>query len=1169
MGKKVKIDAWQKFQNPLLTQYNVEQLAELKRSNWSGLLMGVDQLYSTMYHEWDSLQKDVNDMSGAVRALEWTVMPNVRDGEEPTPEAQEVARVVSEAIWRRGRVPLGGFAHGFPEMIASMVHAIFRGWNVHQIEWANDGELVYPERYIQLPPQFLIWETRTGKPDRLLLVPDGQSGEGVPFADDMFLVALNNNGPDHPVYNAVFYSLVNWFLAYKFGLGWFMQFTQKFGMPKQVFHYSSAKDKEALIAEMEDERAINSLFIRGDRKYELVNAPQAGASLPQAVLLERAEAACHKAILGQTLTSDTSSHGGSLAQAKVHAGVRAELVRQYAEFVAEVLNRQLVPAIVRANFGRVEGIELPEIRCKLPKTQANIEMAQAWQAVLQIPGMKVKKSEVYDSLGVSAPEEGEEVFEAQAAHGTPMGGMEDMQPAEVPQAQEGGEEAVQTAKRKVDPAQEWLEPLKQKLREARENGASLAELRESVRKWKPNTAALAGAFANNIERGLMGSETAKAANPFGCNQYGEGWAIEHNGLRSEPGKPMKKGDKPKEEEESEENRKETDSLVDKLGLIARHNVEYNGKGGWDVAMLKNNGTHNYITVPYKQLQKEADGYRIVGATDAEYKEYSSDKGGYYKFLGNVTPEDLKRRVFEQNNRAATYKDEEIMKEALEFHAKDEEEAEKLIKQFREEHDEAFYRTQVEGKKGQTEGELLHRKEEASYRAARKVFNKWRKKYPYDPIADGGKFAELAGSPKQVSWAEKIREGAINEAYRGIPVSDTERMKKAEETILQMRRIKSASWWIDNRGKKSFTLEELKKAAEEVKAARVELQEDSEEFAKAYEEWKAAHCNQYEHAPDCENTGKANGVKKKLGEVKQALEKLGQGNESLRKGLELTAKLLDGYMRDFEQAASEAERTAILAEAQDMVDYAQDLLGDAEKLGNEEQEPKAKRYFPEAKDLAEATKNTQALAEGAAVNWGEGFPVHIVNQYNEAMGEMMEKYPLRAKFVRLGAYVGNSDATLARCRAGAMGGDDVLLLELNKNHDINGIHALSEGRLFSEEEQARTGYARHNVGATEDGMTVRAVTIHEYGHGIKAWCNLRSMHSDMFDIDEVREARRALDEWSQAVKSARASGFKVSQYGDADDEEFFAECFAARELGEKLPEGVERAMNKLVVLALKK
>lgn len=843
MAKKVKIDAWQKFQNPLLTQYNVEQLAELKRSNWSGLLLGIDQLYSTMYHEWDSLQKDVNDIAGAVRTLEWTVMPFCREGEMPTPEAQEVARVVTDALWKREEMPLGAYSHSFPELVEAMVHAVFRGFNVHQIEWANDGQMVYPARYIQLPPQFLIWETGSGKPDRLLLVPDGQSGEGVPFEQDRFIVALNNSGPDHPVYNATFYSLVNWFLAYKFGLGWFMQFTQKFGMPKQVFHYTSPKDKEQLLAELEDERAINSLFIRGDRKYELVNAPQGGASLPQAVLLERAEQACHKAILGQTLTSDTSAHGGSLAQAKVHAGVRAELVLHHAEFIADVLNRQLVPAIVRANYGRVEGLEMPELRCKLPKTQANIELAQAWQAVLNIPGMKVKKSEVYESLGVTAPEEGEDVFEApaqDAGHGG-MPGMEAMAEDAPALPEEENAEEIQTAKKKIDAAQAWLEPLKKQLRDARANGASLAEIREQVRSWKPDTKALAGAFAENIERGLMGSETAKAA----------------------------------------------------------------------------------------------------------------------------------------------------------------------------------------------------------------------------------------------------------------------------------------------------------------------------------------HCNQYEHAPDCENTGKANGVKKKLGEVKQALEKLGQGNESLRKGLELTAKLLDGYMRDFAQAASKAERTAILAEAQDMVDYAQELLGDVEKLGNEKQEPKAKRYFPEAKDLAEAMKNTQALAEGAAVNWGEGFPVHIVNQYNEAMGEMMEKYPLRAKFVRLGAYVGNNDATLARCRAGAMGGDDVLLLELNKNHDINGIHALSEGRLFSEEEQARTGYTRHNVGATEDGMTVRAVTIHEYGHGIKAWCNLRSMHSDMFDIDEVREARSALDEWSQAVKSARVSGFKVSQYGDADDEEFFAECFAARELGEKLPDGVERAMNKLVALAVKK
>lgn len=559
MAKKVKIDAWQKFQNPLLTQYNVEQLTELKRSNWNGLLLGIDQLYSTMYHEWDALQKDVNDIAEAVRTLEWTVVPFMRDGAEADERAQEVAKVVQEALWRRTSVPLGGFSHSFAQLVGAMVHAVFRGYNVHEIEWANDGELVYPARFIQLPPQFLVWETQAGKPDRLLLVPDGQSGTGEPFPQDMYVVALNNNGPDHPVYNATFYSLVNWFLAYKFGLAWYMEFTQKFGMPKQVFHYASAKDKEQLIAEMEDERVINSLFVRGDRKYEIINPPAAGTSVPQAVLIQKAEEACHKAILGQTLTSDTSQHGGSLAQAKVHAGVRAEIVMQKAEFVAEVLNQQLIPAIVKANFGKVEGMPLPELRCKLPKAQANIEVAQAWQAVLQIPGMRVKKSDIYESLGVAMPGEADEVFETpQQGHGHGGAGMfgglfgggagagaeedaagdamaedgEDDDP-EPP----GGGDGVKARRRKqvrderVDAAQAWLAPLKAKLRAAQERGASFAELREEVKGWKLNTLALAQSMADNVKDGLLGvkREAVQAANPYGCNQYGEGWKEEHNG----------------------------------------------------------------------------------------------------------------------------------------------------------------------------------------------------------------------------------------------------------------------------------------------------------------------------------------------------------------------------------------------------------------------------------------------------------------------------------------------------------------------------------------------------------------------------------------------------------------------------------------------------------------
>lgn len=52
--------------------------------------------------------------------------------------------------------------------------------------------------------------------------------------------------------------------------------------------------------------------------------------------------------------------------------------------------------------GRAD-LPMPELRCKLPQAVANIERAQFWGHVLQIPGMQVVKSDVYDSLGIAMP----------------------------------------------------------------------------------------------------------------------------------------------------------------------------------------------------------------------------------------------------------------------------------------------------------------------------------------------------------------------------------------------------------------------------------------------------------------------------------------------------------------------------------------------------------------------------------------------------------------------------------------------------------------------------------------------------------------------------------------------------------------------------------------------
>ncbi len=484
----------------------------------------------------------------------------------------------------------------FTQLIGSLVHGLFRGFNVHEIEWKNDGNMVYPACFHQLPAQYMRWEDRAGHPDKLLFIADGETAEAKPFPAYKYIVGLNTSGPDHPIYNATYYSLVAWFGAFKFGLGWFMEYCQKYGIPKLVFHYESPNDRKQLEKDLSEERVLNNILLKGDRTVDIANAPASGASLPQRELLNLAESACHKLILGQTLTSDTSEHGGSLAQAKVHAGVQADIVKKRADFVADVLNTQLIPAIVLLNYGKLD-VPMPELRFKIPQEGVTLERVQVVKTALEIKGMKLKKSEVYEFTGFAQPAEGDDVFEA-ASEGADMAGLaglmgkgkpqDDTDPDDDPnkpkkkasKSESEDAEPVSAAKTDAptDPAQEWLAPIKQKFLEARKAGASMADMRKILLTMHPDTQALAKAFANNILAGFAGeSEEVDAANPYGCNQYGEGWRMPHNGRASKVGAPVKKTDPTEEErkqrEEEERKRQEEQQRKEEEERKARDEAE--------------------------------------------------------------------------------------------------------------------------------------------------------------------------------------------------------------------------------------------------------------------------------------------------------------------------------------------------------------------------------------------------------------------------------------------------------------------------------------------------------------------------------------------------------------------------------------------------------------------
>lgn len=568
MKRDIEFDALQKFWLTPPRVFDFETLRALKYSGDGGYLLELQKLYAGMFAEWDTLRKDVTTLMGAVAALDWRVVPYVEKGKKPDAKAQKVADVISRAIWARGKQKPGTYAHTFLQMVGAMaVDGLTRGVNVHELllERLPDGTIAAPF-YGHVFPNYYMWENRDRHDDRLMLVRDGMSfSDPEPFPENKFVIALNTQGSDHPMYNSVYASLLGYFGAAKWGLPWLQEYCRRYGHDIKKFTVQTDEQENRLREQLAQGDDPTEVFLRDGADMEVTPIPGAAGN-PYEVLLKIAENHCHQAILGQTLTSDTGDSGGSRAQAEVHMGVQKDVVLHYAEYAAGVLNAQLIPALVELNFGKGD-VPMPELQFSIPDGGVSTEVAQYWQAVLQIPGMRVAKEEVYESLRISMPADGADVFETpgaasagegskqnamQGGEGKPQsedddddpeppdnggdkpkdGGDDDAGDVTAARGDSNAEDALmqQVDKMAAEGMRQWAAPVVEGLQKMLDAGVPMATIRDRLPELVPDTEALADALTDVFRLSLGVSEgDVAAANPYGCNQYGEGWREPHDG----------------------------------------------------------------------------------------------------------------------------------------------------------------------------------------------------------------------------------------------------------------------------------------------------------------------------------------------------------------------------------------------------------------------------------------------------------------------------------------------------------------------------------------------------------------------------------------------------------------------------------------------------------------
>jgi phage gp29-like protein len=395
--------------------YTPQYIESILRLGQFGDTFQVWQLFHLMEDTWPRLCKNLLELKRAVAASDWQVQPYAEEGAEPTPEAVKRAAVVKAALFGMRPDP-GADAAGFQQMIIDLLDAWAKSVSVMELDWevrANaaagsylglkQARWIHPMNY-GFDFEAGAYALRRGGPDMSSAVSPDRSDAFTPFPPDKFAVSICKARSGLPTGAALLRPLAFWWAASNFSAGWLLNFAQIFGQPIRWGTYDASNPSllPLLQAALANMGSTAWAALPAGTQLELKETVSGAADNPQFAVHELADRLCDLLVLGQTLTSEQGSKGGgSKALGMVHKDVRDEIIQAAAEHAETVVNDQIIPSILRVNFGDEE--QAPRLeRVTWDESEAMVR-AQRDQ-VLLTSGIPLPKSWLYRRHGVPEPQ---------------------------------------------------------------------------------------------------------------------------------------------------------------------------------------------------------------------------------------------------------------------------------------------------------------------------------------------------------------------------------------------------------------------------------------------------------------------------------------------------------------------------------------------------------------------------------------------------------------------------------------------------------------------------------------------------------------------------------------------------------------------------------------------
>ena len=190
-------------------------------------------------------------------------------------------------------------------------------------------------------------------------------------------------------------------------------FNEIFGMPLRLGKYepsASPADKEALRQAIVNLGSDAAGIISKATEIEFVEAATrlSGTMIPFQALADFCDRGMSKAVLGQTLSTDTAPGSGTLA-GNAHAEVRRDLLEADAAALARTMRLQILRPLVGYNFGWDKPV--PGCSFNLAEEEDLKALSETWKN-LRTMGVEITEAQVHERFGIRPPQKGEKVIGA-------------------------------------------------------------------------------------------------------------------------------------------------------------------------------------------------------------------------------------------------------------------------------------------------------------------------------------------------------------------------------------------------------------------------------------------------------------------------------------------------------------------------------------------------------------------------------------------------------------------------------------------------------------------------------------------------------------------------------------------------------------------------------------